>query len=424
MSGEIPGNPSIALALASHPKEGEHVSRNFPFKNAPRIGKAVGKPEHDYVKGPHGHARDVADSAHPVHSVETHQAASAVPGAPVNRVEGVARDERGRFTSAEKGDTDKPRQGGKITPDETQAGQNKPRDTVTSSPADYDVFDEGATNMRPDVDQRHQHDNALAKGTAASVDFPMLDVEPNTITSRNVDEAAIQFMRSRSENNRIDFEQLAYESMVSRLHGHKVAYNSTSYGVLTPDYDLHCDRKVFNKRVFKLDSESLMESLAEAPFGLKKVNKRLADDMKREQRTFTMTTSTDHGGPSMYRRGLNQFKNKALKHTTLDPNAESVEVQKQVARDGMRINKLNLFPSEHTRVRLKARYNQNRGAERDGTQYAAARGEGASGVLDGPSVFGSAGVTESVPQQSLVGYVVNPGPSAVFSPGSGGVQNQ
>jgi hypothetical protein len=137
-----------------------------------------------------------------------------------------------------------------------------------------------------------------------------------------------------------------------------------------------------------------------------------------------MTTSTDHGGPSMYRRGLNQFKNKALKHATLDPSAESVEVQKQVARDGMRINKLNLFPSEHTRVRLKARYNQNRGAERDGTQYAAARGEGASGVLDGPSVFGSAGVTESVPQQSLVGYVVNPGPSAVFSPGSGGVQNQ
>lgn len=278
--------------------------------------------------------------------------------------------------------------------------------------------------MRPHLDQRHQHDNALAKGTAASVDFPMLDIEPNTITSRNVDEAAIQFMRGRSADNRINFEQLAYEATVSRLHGHKVAYNSTSYGLLTPEYDLYCDRKVFNKRVFKLDSESLMESLAEAPFGLKKVNKRLADDMKREQRTFTMTTSTDHGGPSMYRRGLNQFKNKALKHTTLDPNAESVEVQKQVARDGMRINKLNLFPSEHTRVRLKARYNQNRGAERDGTQYAAARGEGGAEVLDAASVFGSAGVTESVPQQSLVGYVVNPGPSAVFSPGSGGVQNQ
>jgi hypothetical protein len=397
MSGVIPGNPTIALALASHP---------------------IGKPQHDYVQGPHGHARDVADGQAPVAS---HQAANRVPGAAtVNRQEGIARDERGRFTG---GDKDKPSQGGKITPDETQSGQNK--EAVTNSPADYDVFDDGATNMRPDIDQRHQHDNALKKGTSASVDFPMLDIEPNTITSRNVDEAAIQFMRSRSENNRIDFEQLAYESMVSRLHGHKVAYNSTSYGVLTPEYYLACDRnKVYNKRIFKLDSESLMESLAEAPVGLKKVNKRLADDMKREQRTFTMTTSTDHGGPSMYRRGLNQFKNKALKHTTLDPNAESVEVQKQVARDGMRINKLNLFPSEHTRVRLKARYNQNRGAERDGTQYAAARGEGASGVLDGPSVFGSAGVTEGVPQQSLVGYVVNPGPSAVFSPGSGGVQNQ
>ena len=365
--------------------------------NAGREAKApAGAPSNGYVQGPQGHTRDVEDGA--------------------NKTDARARDERGRFAGSDK---TKQGAGGPVVPEETQAGQNK--SALVDSPASYDVLDD----LRPDFDQRYQHDNALKKGTAASVDFPILDVEPNTITSRNVDEVDIPMRRSKPSVNRINFEQLAYEAVVSRIHGHKVAYNSANYGVLTPTYALYCDRgKVYNKQVYKLDSESLMESLAEAPFGLKKINKRLADDMKREQRSYTMTTSTDHGGPSMYRRGLNQFKNKELKHTTLDPQAEAVEVQKQVARDGFRLNKLNLFASEHTRVRLKARYNQNRGAERDGTQYAAARGEGAAAVLDAPSVFGSAGVTESVPQTSLVGYQVNPGPQQIFAAGSGGVENQ
>jgi len=289
-------------------------------------------------------------------------------------------------------------------------------------------LDEGATRLSPDIEDSHQHGDELDDGDAASVQFPILDIEPNTVTSRNVDEPQL-FMKPLRSKPRIDFKQLAYESVVGRLQGHKKAYNSQSYGVLEPSYTLKTAAKDTNKEVYVMDSESLMDSLAEAPFGLMKRNEALADTFKRDQRTFVLTTSADHGGPSMYRRGLNQYRNKAIKHMVTDPQPESVDVQKQVARDGMRLNQIDLYPSEHTRVRFKSRYNQNRGAERDGAQFAAAGGAGGinNGLLSGETAFsksGVMGVTENVPQNSLVGYAVNPGISTPFSVNTSGVTPQ
>ena len=162
--------------------------------------------------------------------------------------------------------------------DEGVAGEN-----MDMAKPVIDEFDDGATRMVADTEKRRAHGDALAKGTAASVKFPILDIEPNTVTARNVDEPALPCYR-RTSKPRIDFEQLAYESVVSRIQGHKKAYNSSSYGHLRPQYTLLNEPKPHNKCVYKLDSESLMDSLAEAPFGFKKVNERLADDMKRQQR--------------------------------------------------------------------------------------------------------------------------------------------
>ena len=329
---------------------------------------------------------------------------------PPNGGDARATDERGSDVKGDKA-------GAKRKQDDLEedvAGDNDERAKQV-----IDEFDDGATRKASANEKRMQHDSPLEKGGAASVKFPLLDVEPNTVTARNVDEPALPCYR-RTAKPRIDFEQLAYEAVVSRIQGHKKAYNSSSYGYLKPQYTLKSEPKPYNKCVYKLDAEALMESLAEAPFGFKKVNERLADDMKREQRTYVLTTSADHGGPSMYRRGLNQFKNKALKHYVTDPAPNEVETQTQVARDGMRLNNLDLFPSEHTRVRFKARYNQNRGAERDGTQYAAARGAGADGELTTAGTFHGAGITENVPQNSLVGYVVNPNTPTVYTQGGAG----
>ena len=279
--------------------------------------------------------------------------------------------------------------------------------------------DQGATAKPDKTEDLDQHGRVLEKGVYESTQFPLLDVEPNTVTSRNVEDVNPTMVK-RTEKPRIDFHKLAYEASVSRIQGHKKAYNSSSYGTLHPDYEHKTSRKAFNKQVYRLDSESLMESLSEAPFGLKTVNQKLADDMKREQRTYVLTTSADHGGPSMYRRGLNQFKNKALKKYVTDPDSNSVEVQKQVARDGMRLNNLDLFPSERTRVNFKSRYNQARGAERDGTGYATAAGSAdyaSGGSLSESQRILSHGfgtTTQTVPQTSLVGQVVNPGVQAPF----------
>ena len=220
-----------------------------------------------------------------------------------------------------------------------------------------DPLDEGATtepttNETVDVD-----DNAEDTGAAPEMRFPMLDVEPNTITSRNTDDFEVNLL-ARVKKPKIDYHQLAYETVVGRMSGLKKALNSKNYGSLDPELHITFEPKSDTRKVWKIDSEALQDILAESSFGFRKTDESLANQFKRDMRTYVLPNTSDHGGPTMYKRGLNQYRNEAMRREIEDPDPESVEVQVQNARDAFTLNSEVLYARGTTQLQFKTNANR------------------------------------------------------------------
>ncbi len=231
--------------------------------------------------------------------------------------------------------------------------------TDLMDPAPQDPLDKGATAHPSTNDQILVDDDGLSTGATPVMRFPLLDVEPNSITSTNTDEWTFTLV-PRVKKPTIDHESLAYESIVGNLSGHKRAYNSTKYGELSPEIDISFYPKNDKRKVWRIDSESLQESLADAPFGFRKANKQLADDFKSSMRTYVMANSHYHGGPTMLKRGLNQYRNAALRKKAEDPNPQTVEPAIQTARDAFVLNDKILYANTNTKLQFKTNANAAR----------------------------------------------------------------
>ena len=221
---------------------------------------------------------------------------------------------------------------------------------------DIDPLDKGAT-QEPDTGHWEKvDDNAEPTGPTPEMRFPLLDVEPNSITSLNTDEWSFT-LKPRVHKPTINYESLAYESVVGNLAGHKRAYNSSEYGKLDPEVHIAFEQKADTRKVWKIDSESIQDSLAESPFGFRKTNENLANDFKSSMRTYVMANSHYHGGPTMLKRGLNQFRNVALRKQGQDPNPENVEQAVQNARDAFVLNDQVLYANNNTKLQFKTTFN-------------------------------------------------------------------
>lgn len=224
---------------------------------------------------------------------------------------------------------------------------------------DDDPLDKGATKVPDDGGWVAEDDNGESTGPTPEMDFPLLDVEPNSVTSLNGGTFEVNLTK-RQKKPKIDYEQLAYESVVGNMQGYKKAYNSSSYGKLDPQVDIAFHPKAFKKQVYKIDPESIQDSAAEASFGFRKANQQLADDFKRSMRTYVQPNSHYHGGPTMFKRGLNQFRNQAIRKEITDPNPETVEVAVQNARDAFVLNNQVLYANNNTKLQFKTTYNAAR----------------------------------------------------------------
>tara|TARA_R110000737_G_scaffold260848_4_gene269160 strand:+ start:1362 stop:2525 length:1164 start_codon:yes stop_codon:yes gene_type:complete len=283
-------------------------------------------------------------------------------------------------------------------PDE-QAGTNEHTESVQHLDG---YTDKGSTTL-PSKDRKITDFNELELGSNAGMRFPLLDVEPNSISSLNTDDWTIN-MQPRVKKHNLDFYSLAYESVVSSLAGHKKAYNSESYGVLKPAVDLNWKEKPHTRFFYQINGDSLYDTLAEAPFGFKKVNKELAEDFKRDSRKKQRVRSADHSGANIYAMGMNQFRNKTILHPVDDPSVETVPTQIMCAKNAFRLNDMVLYAAPQQRLQFKARYNATRGATADGVGFASVAGQ------QGPAVDGQFGFTnaqnslESTQQHGFDGY--------------------
>ncbi len=288
-----------------------------------------------------------------------------------------------------------------------------------------DPLDEGATTEPTTLEKQDVDDNAEDTGVAPEMRFPLLDVEPNTITSRNTDDFEINLL-SRVKKPKIDYHQLAYESVVGRMAGLKKAYNSTNYGSLEPELDITFRPKSDTRKVWKIDSEALQDVLAEASFGFRKTDQGLANQFKRDMRTFVLPNTSDHGGPVMYKRGLNQYRNEALRKQLTDPDPESVEVQVQNARDAFTLNSEVLYARGTTKLQFKTNANRfkfapqpdNTGNIPVGTDFRSSQGNYGFNIYqgNGSRVMGFGDLS----QENYSGQGIVPGAQ---DNGRGGVQN-
>ena len=235
-----------------------------------------------------------------------------------------------------------------------QAGEN----TDTIEVDNLDPVDKGSGTLPDTGNFTKEDDDGMETGESPEMNFPLLDVEPNSITSKNTDDFVVNLAK-RAPKPKIDFEQLAYETVVARLAGHKKAYNSSEYGKLAPSVEIHMAKKKNNKRIWKMDAESLQDTLAESSAGFRKSNAALANDFKRNMRTFVLPNSHYHGGPTMFKRGLNQFRNKAIRQKALDPNPESVDVAVQNSRHAFVLNDTVLYGNDNVRLQFKSNFNHN-----------------------------------------------------------------
>ena len=252
------------------------------------------------------------------------------------------------------GSTKKPKKGdGGPQDKDEQANTNKETENLEH----LDPLDEGATQLKHKTKKIKELDEGLDTGPTPEMRFPYLDIEPNSITSRNVDDWEVNLI-ARVKKPKIDYESLAYEAVVGSLSGHKRAFNSSEYGRLNPTIDIDFLPKAAKKQVWKIDSESLQDSLAEAAFGYKKTNTALADDFKRNMRTFVLPNNSDHGGPTMFRRGFNQYRNKAIRKRAQDPAPDSVQMATQNARDAFVLNDQVLYANTNQKLQFKAGHNE------------------------------------------------------------------
>jgi len=285
---------------------------------------------------------------------------SAVASTPVSSASGTRRanqtDAGSKNQELKGGSTKKPK-GGDGGPQDKDEQANTNADTEDLD--HLDPLDEGATQLQDKTKKITELDEGLDTGPTPEMRFPYLDIEPNSITSRNVDDWEPNLI-ARVNKPRIDYESLAYEAVVGGLAGHKRAYNSSEYGMLKPEVDIHFIVKESKKKVWKIDSESLQDSLAEAAFGFRKTNSALASTLKKEMRTFVLPNNSDHGGPTMLMRGFNQYRNAALRQKTTDPNPESVEMATQNARDAFVLNDQVLYANTNQKLQFKTTYNQAR----------------------------------------------------------------
>jgi len=237
--------------------------------------------------------------------------------------------------------------------EDDQAGEN----TDTVEVDGLDPLDKGADI--PDAGEFvEKEDDSMETGESPMMTFPLLDTEPNTVTSLNTDDWAPN-LHKRTVKPKIDFEQLAYEMVVGNLSGHKKAYNSKTYGRLDPTVEINFAPKKRKQKIWKIDSESLQDTLAESTAGWRKPNEALANDFKRNMRTFILPNSHYHGGPTMFKRGLNQYRNQALRKKALDPNPETVEVAVQNARHAFVLNDQVLYGNDNVRLQFKSNFNGN-----------------------------------------------------------------
>ena len=236
-----------------------------------------------------------------------------------------------------------------------QAGTNTDVDDLDH----VDPLDKGAT-QEPDTGKwTKEEDEGQDTGPTPEMRFPLLDVEPNSITSLNTEDWQPNMIK-RFKKPKIDYESLAYEAVVGSLAGHKKAFNSKSYGSLKPTVDISFHPKPGKRKVWKLDSESIQDSLAESPFGFRKTNESLANQFKSNMRTFVQPNSHYHGGPTMFKRGLNQYRNKAIRKRAEDPSENTVEPVVQNARDAFVLNDQVLYANTNVKLQFKTSYNQAR----------------------------------------------------------------
>jgi hypothetical protein len=222
-----------------------------------------------------------------------------------------------------------------------------------------DPLDKGASQQPDTGEYLKVDDNAEDTGPTPEMTYPLLDVEPNSVTSLNTNSWDVTLLK-RVKKPRINYEQLAYEAVVGNMAGHKKAYNSSAYGKLDPEVDVAFHAKPNKRQVWKIDSESIQDSLSEAPFGFRKANAQLANDFKKSMRTYVMPNSHYHGGPTMLKRGLNQYRNLAMRRQTLDPNPETVEMAVQNARDAFVLNDQVLYGNQNTKLQFKSNFNSAR----------------------------------------------------------------
>jgi hypothetical protein len=278
--------------------------------------------------------------------------------------------------------------GKKPQDEDEQAAQN----VETMEVGDVDPLDKGHASQPTTDEKLEENDGKEDTGPSPSMTFPLLDVEPNTITSSNTDDW-MPNMAQRVKKPKMDPATLAYETVVANIQGHKKAYNSSTYGKLDPDVHIAFQQKENKRQSFRLDPEALQDSVAESSFGFHKPNTSLAEGFKREMRTFVQPNSHYHGGPTMFKRGLNQFRNKSIRKETHDPNPEKVEVAVQNARDAFVLNKVPLYGNDNSKLQFKTNYNETR-AIKDST---------ASGAIAPPTTwFGVQGGVASAARD--VGY--------------------
>ncbi len=236
-----------------------------------------------------------------------------------------------------------------------QAGDN----TTTENLEHLDPLDKGATQLKDKGHWQAENDNSEDTGPSPEMRFPLLDIEPNTITSTNGELFEVNLLK-RAPKPTIDFESLAYESVVGNMQGLKKAFNSKKYGSLAPDVAVKFKPHGSKRKVWMIDSEALQDSISEAAFGYHTTNTQLADDLKRSMRSFVQPNSHYHGGPTMFKRGLNQYRNKAIRGETLDPAADKVDVATQNARDAFVLNDQVLYGNDNTKLQFRTRENATR----------------------------------------------------------------
>ena len=239
-------------------------------------------------------------------------------------------------------------------PDDQDEQANTNEDTISTK--HVDVLDHGATTVKDQNRKIDEKDESENTGPTPYMRFPLLDIEPNTITSTNTDDFNIT-MKKRTSKPTLDWKNLCYEQVVANLAGFKRAFNSKEYGKLEPEVHIEFEPKYNDRKVFKLDSESFQDSLADAPFGFRKADTPLADSFKRQMRTFVMPNSSHVGGPTMYKRGLNQYRNKAIRKKVWDPSPEQVEMVTQNARDAFVLNDQVLYANTNVKLQFKTNYN-------------------------------------------------------------------